>query len=58
MQDAEGTPRGCRFYPRCPHGMDVCLEKQPPLIQVEGEHAVACYLYEDGVEERVKRSEK
>ena len=46
MQDTEGTPRGCRFYPRCPHGMDVCLEKQPPLIQVEGDHTVACYLYE------------
>ena len=51
MQGAEGTTRGCRFYPRCPHGMDVCLEEQPPLIPVEGDHAVACYLYEDGNEE-------
>ncbi len=45
-QNAEGAPRGCRFYQRCPHRMDICLENQPPLIPVEGQHAVACYLYE------------
>jgi len=39
---------GCRFYPRCPHRMDVCLEKQPPLYQIEGEnHRAACYLYDE-----------
>jgi peptide/nickel transport system ATP-binding protein len=49
---------GCRFYPRCPHRMDRCLEKRPPLYPV-GENRVAnmpqqilaheasCYLYED-----------
>jgi peptide/nickel transport system ATP-binding protein len=39
---------GCRFYPRCPHGMDRCLEKQPALYQIEGkEHEAACYLYDE-----------
>ena len=39
---------GCRFYPRCPYRMDVCLTKQPPLYQVEtGGHYAACYLYAD-----------
>ncbi len=39
---------GCRFYPRCPHHMDRCLEKQPPLYQVDGtKHQAACYLYDD-----------
>ncbi len=39
---------GCRFYPRCPHGMPRCLEKQPFQYQInEAEHQVACYLYDD-----------
>ncbi|MCS7220436.1 MAG: ABC transporter ATP-binding protein [Anaerolineae bacterium] len=38
---------GCRFYPRCPHRMDRCLVKQPPLYPVDGDrHEAACYLYE------------
>ena len=38
---------GCRFYPRCPHRMDRCLTKQPPLYPVDGnKHEAACYLYE------------
>lgn len=38
---------GCRFYPRCPHRMDVCLTKQPPLYQIDtGGHYAACYLYD------------
>jgi peptide/nickel transport system ATP-binding protein len=39
---------GCRFYPRCPHGQDHCLEKQPPLYQINAaDHQAACYLYDD-----------
>jgi len=38
---------GCRFYPRCPHRMDHCLIKQPPLYQLDTAHQAACYLYED-----------
>lgn len=39
---------GCRFYNRCPHRMDRCLEKQPPLYPVEGaRHEAACFLYDE-----------
>jgi peptide/nickel transport system ATP-binding protein len=39
---------GCRFYPRCSHRMDRCLESQPPLYSMpEGQHEAACYLYAD-----------
>jgi peptide/nickel transport system ATP-binding protein len=38
---------GCRFYPRCPKHMDHCLEKYPPLIEIEADHQAACYLYEE-----------
>ncbi len=40
------TETGCRFHPRCPHQMEHCLEKRPPLYAIEEEHEVACYLYE------------
>ena len=40
--------QGCRYYPRCPHRMDKCLEVQPPLFKMEKpKHEAACYLYDD-----------
>jgi peptide/nickel transport system ATP-binding protein len=38
-------PKGCRFYDRCQHAMDVC-KKEPPLIKIN-EGYVRCWLYED-----------
>ena len=39
---------GCRYYPRCPHRMDRCLEEQPPLYKMDKpKHEAACYLYEE-----------
>ena len=44
----DDPPKGCRFHTRCPHVMDICREKVPPLIPVENgsksEHRVACFL--------------
>lgn len=39
-------PKGCRFYDRCPHAMDVC-KQDPPLIKIK-DGFVKCWLYEDG----------
>ncbi len=40
--------QGCRYYPRCPHRMDKCLEAQPPLFMMDKpKHEAACYLYEE-----------
>ena len=36
---------GCRFYPRCPKHMDICLHSSPDMVEVEDGHEVACYLY-------------
>ena len=38
-------PPGCRFHPRCPYAMDICREKEPPLIQIKPGRRVACWLY-------------
>jgi oligopeptide/dipeptide ABC transporter ATP-binding protein len=36
---------GCKFNPRCPHVMDVCRVKDPPLFERDG-RGVACFLYD------------
>ena len=42
------TAQGCRYYPRCPHRMERCLVKQPPLYKIDANrHEAACYLYDD-----------
>ena len=39
-------PNGCRFHPRCPYVMDICLTKEPVLAAVPGSptHRQACHL--------------
>ena len=36
-------PTGCRFRDRCAHAETRCAETQPPLIEVETRHRVACF---------------
>jgi len=38
-------PPGCRFHPRCPFAMDICRREEPPVVEVEKGHRVACWLY-------------
>lgn len=46
-------PKGCRFSTRCPKVIDKCKEELPPLIEVEANHLVRCWLYSEGEEEQV-----
>ena len=36
-------PSGCRFHPRCSEAMERCKKDEPPLIEVEPEHRIACW---------------
>lgn len=36
---------GCRFYDRCNRRMDLCNEKIPPLLEIQDNHFVRCWLY-------------
>jgi peptide/nickel transport system ATP-binding protein len=43
--DMLSPPSGCRFWPRCPHAMEVCRVEEPKLIVLEENHYVRCFLY-------------
>jgi peptide/nickel transport system ATP-binding protein len=48
--DLRVPPQGCRFNPRCPSRMDVCMSKEPSMIE-EDERLVACWLHCGGRQE-------
>ena len=50
LEPIEGTPvdlldppKGCAFGPRCEHCMKVCLNNQPPMVEVGENHRSACW---------------
>ncbi len=47
VPDPYDVPEGCPFNNRCPHVMDVCREKDPPLVEVADGHKSACWLHID-----------
>ena len=36
-------PTGCRFHTRCRYRTAICEEAEPPLVDIGGEHYVACH---------------
>ncbi|MBC2712943.1 MAG: ATP-binding cassette domain-containing protein [Desulfosarcina sp.] len=42
--DSADLPSGCPYHPRCPHAFGPCPVERPPLIEVVGNHQVACWL--------------
>ncbi len=40
-------PPGCKFNPRCPDVMDICLGKEPALMPVGPGQSARCYLHGD-----------
>ena len=45
-------PTACPFAARCPHVFERCHRENPPLVEMEPGHEVACWLHA-GPEERV-----
>ena len=46
VPDPSHFPTGCRFHPRCPYTMDICRSDEPPLLEKQRDHSVACHLYD------------
>jgi oligopeptide/dipeptide ABC transporter ATP-binding protein len=44
-------PSGCRFRPRCPKAFDKS-ETMPPLLPLDPEHRMRCWLAEEGADAR------
>ena len=42
--DLLAPPSGCRFHPRCDYAMDICKKEEPPIIEANKGHYVACWL--------------
>ena len=40
-------PSGCCFHPRCNKRLDRCVRQVPVLKDIDKEHLVACYLYDN-----------
>ena len=43
VPDADNTPTGCAFHPRCPLAVERCKVENPSLVEYETGHAVACH---------------
>ncbi|MFN7037426.1 MAG: ABC transporter ATP-binding protein [Bellilinea sp.] len=46
-RDVENLRAGCPYYQRCPVAEQRCAVYQPPLLEVERDHRVACVHYEN-----------
>ncbi len=45
VPDIRNLPKGCKFNPRCPDVMPICLGNEPARIPVGENHDARCYLY-------------
>ncbi len=45
IPSAASPPSGCVFHTRCPRFLGpVCVEEEPPLVEVEDEHLMRCHI--------------
>lgn len=47
-------PSGCTFHPRCPQAMDIC-SKQIPRLEGKNTQSVACHLYDEALNLKLKK---
>jgi peptide/nickel transport system ATP-binding protein len=49
VPDYINPTKGCRFFPRCPDGKEICEQRKPTMCEVGEEHFVACWKYQTRV---------
>ena len=45
VPDIQALPQGCKFGPRCPDVMPICLGEEPGRMMMGADHDARCYLY-------------
>lgn len=45
IPDPLNPPLGCKFHPRCPEAIYICKRQEPPMMEIEDNHFVSCWLY-------------
>lgn len=50
--DLANPPDGCRFAARCPFATDQCRAEDPPLVEMQDGHFVACHRSDEAAELR------
>lgn len=50
VPDMSFETEGCEFYNRCDKNIEKCKNTKPELIEIENDHYVRCFLYEQEVE--------
>jgi len=53
IPNPHNRPGGCAFHPRCEHAKEICTRLSPPMLNLNDQHTVNCWLYqgeEDGDE--------
>ncbi|MBS6920900.1 MAG: ABC transporter ATP-binding protein [Anaerococcus vaginalis] len=43
--DMLNPPEGCGFSTRCEHCMNICLKKEPPMLEMGNGHRSKCFLH-------------
>lgn len=47
IPDPSNPPKGCKFHTRCPMAKDVCRKNMPKSYNINDNHKVKCFLYEN-----------
>ncbi len=55
VPDLISLPAGCTFTDRCPLATEICRKTPPPVIEVKGQHFVACHHVEEA---RARKTEE
>ncbi len=47
LPSPSALPKGCKFHTRCPQILDKCKENLPSITNINQNHCVKCFLYEN-----------
>jgi peptide/nickel transport system ATP-binding protein len=51
-------PPGCKFAPRCPYAKEVCVQREPQLVEYKPGHKVRCFMRDPELAEQWAGVEK